>query len=92
MKLAGGTASLRTTIGALGDEVSITVQDGHLMDTDFVIHFPVPMKQAWDSVMYTCSVQLLFRNEAEVDEWCRHTGMPKGDVRPIKQIWDFAAE
>ncbi|EFZ01964.1 alkylmercury lyase domain protein [Metarhizium robertsii] len=92
MHLAGGTSTLTTRIGAIGDEVSVTVRDGQLLDTDFVIHFPVPMRHAWDNVIYTCSVQLLFRNEAEVDEWCATRGIAKGDVRPIKQIWDFAAE
>ncbi|KFG81369.1 putative transmembrane protein [Metarhizium anisopliae] len=92
MHLAGGTSTLATRTGAIGDEVSVTVRDGQLLDTDFVIHFPVPMRHAWDNVIYTCSVQLLFRNEAEVDEWCATRGIAKGDVRPIKQIWDFAAE
>uniref|UniRef100_A0A0B7JPA2 Alkylmercury lyase n=1 Tax=Bionectria ochroleuca TaxID=29856 RepID=A0A0B7JPA2_BIOOC len=78
--------------GAIGDEVSVTARDGQLVDTDFVVHFPVPMSNCWDNVIYTCSVQLLFRNEAEVDEWCAVRGVPKGDVRPIRQIWDFAAE
>lgn len=92
MQLVGETSTLTTRTGAIGDEVSVTVQDGQLMDTDFVIHFPIPMRNAWDNVIYTCSVQLLFRNEAEVDEWCAARGVPKGDVRPIEQIWKFARE
>ncbi|KAM3426640.1 hypothetical protein NHJ13734_009341 [Beauveria thailandica] len=92
MQLVGGNATLHTRIGAIGDEVSVTARNGQLVDTDFVIHFPVPMRNAWDNVIYTCSVQLLFRNEAEVDEWCAARGIPKGDVRPINQIWNFATE
>lgn len=92
MHLVGGTSTLETRTGAIGDQVTITVRDGQLLDTDFVIHFPVPMRHAWDNVIYTCSVQLLFRNEAEVDEWCAARGVPKGDVRPVKQVWDFAVE
>lgn len=92
MHLAGGTSTFRTRIGAIGDEVTLTARDGKLVDTDFVIHFPVPMRNVWDNVVYTCSVQLLFRTEAEVDEWCASRGIAKGDVRPIQQIWDFAAE
>lgn len=26
------------------------------------------------------------------DEWCATRGIPKGDVQPIEQIWDFATE
>ncbi|KAL5092795.1 hypothetical protein Trisim1_000532 [Trichoderma cf. simile WF8] len=93
MHLAGGTSTFTTRTGALGDEVTITARDGQLVDSDdFVIHFPVPMTKVWDNVIYTCSVQLLFRNEAEVDEWCATRGIAKGDVRPIKQVWDFARE
>ncbi|KAJ5366653.1 transmembrane protein [Penicillium brevicompactum] len=92
MHLAGQTATLKTRLGAIGDEVSITVENGELLDKDYVIHFPIPMRNAWDNVIYTCSVQLLFRNEAEVDEWCSTRGIPKGDVRPIEQIWNFATE
>lgn len=50
------------------------------------------MRHAWDNVVFTCSVQLLFRDEAEVNEWCRERGIPKGDVRPIEQVWTFARE
>ncbi|KAL7933253.1 Alkylmercury lyase domain-containing protein [Trichoderma chlorosporum] len=93
MHLTGGTSTFKTRTGAIGDEVTITVRNGQLVNTeDYVIHFPVPMRNVWDNVIYTCSVQLLFRDEAEVDEWCATRGVPKGDVRPIKQVWDFAGE
>ncbi|KAL7758331.1 hypothetical protein ACKLNR_012858 [Fusarium oxysporum f. sp. zingiberi] len=92
MQLAGRTATLTTRLGAIGDEVTIRIEDGKLLDKDFVIHFPIPMLKAWDNVIYTCSVQLLFRDATQVDEWCLTRGIPKGDVRPIEQIWDFATE
>ena len=82
--LAGGTATIETRIGAIHEHAAI--------DTDFVVHFPIPMRRAWDNVIYTCSVMLLFRSEAQVDEWCAARGVPKGDVRPIEQIWTFASE
>ena len=40
-----------------------------LLDADFLVHFPVPMTRAWDNVIYTCSVMLLFRTEEEVNDW-----------------------
>lgn len=90
--LAGGTATIETRLGAIGEAATVRIEDGKLLDTDYVIHFPLPMTRAWDNVIYTCSVMLLFRDEAEVDEWCATRGVPKGDVRPIQQIWDFARE
>lgn len=92
MHLADGTTTLTTRAGGIGEAISITAKNGYLSDADYVVHFPVPMSKAWDNVIYTCSVQLLFRDEAQVDEWCATRGIPKGDVRPLKQIWEFAKE
>lgn len=90
--LAGGSATIETRLGAMEDHAVIRIENGKLLDTDYVVHFPIPMKQAWDNVVYTCSVQLLFRDEAQVDEWCATRGIAKGDVRPIEQIWEFARQ
>jgi hypothetical protein len=91
-QLAGGTATIETRIGALDEQATIRIENGKIIDTDFVVHFPIPMRQAWDNVIYTCSIMLLFRNEAQVDDWCATRGIPKGDVRRMVQIWTFAAE
>ena len=90
--LAGGSGTIETRLGALNDQATIRIEKGKLLDTNFVVHFPIPMKQVWDNVIYTCSVQLLFSAEAQVDEWCVATGIPKGDVRSIEQVWNFARE
>lgn len=90
--LAGGSVTIETRLGALEDDATIRIEDGKLLDTDFVVHFPIPMRQAWDNVIYTCSVMLLFRDDAQVSEWCSTRGVPKGDVRPIEQVWRFASE
>lgn len=91
-QLAGATATIETRLGAIDDHARLRIQDGKLIDTDFVVHFPIPMRQAWDNVIYTCSIMLLFRNEAQVDGWCAARGIQKGDVRPVEQAWAFAAE
>ncbi|CAM5398610.1 alkylmercury lyase family protein [Rhodanobacter lindaniclasticus] len=90
--LAGGTATIETRIGALDDHVTIRIENGKLLDADYVVHFPLPMRKAWDNVIHTCSIMLMFRDEAQVDAWCATRGIPKGDVRPIGQIWNFAIE
>jgi hypothetical protein len=91
-QLAGGTATIETRTGALDEQATFRIENGKIIDTNFVVHFPIPMRQAWDNVIYTCSIMLLFRNEAQVDDWCAKRGIPKGDVRPIEQVWTFAAE
>jgi len=90
--LAGGSATIETRLGALGAAVEVRIEDGRIVESDFVVHFPIPMRRAWDNVLFTCSVMLLFRDESDVDAWCAVRGVAKGDVRPIEQVWAFARE
>ncbi len=82
--------TVTTTLGANGRQVDVRIRGGRLLDTGYVVHFPVPMAQAWDNVVYTCSTMLLFEGEAQVDDWSRRHGIPRGDVQPIERIWEFA--
>lgn len=91
-QLAGGTATIEARSGALDAPITVRIEGGKLLDADLVVHFAVPMRRAWDNVIYTCSVMLLFRDESEVDAWCAARGIAKGDVRPLSQVWKFAAE
>lgn len=91
-QLAGGNATIETRLGALGDPVTVRIENGALLDTDYVVHFPIPMRRAWDNVIFTCSVMLLFRDETQVAAWSHARGLPRGDVRPLPQVWRFASE
>ena len=33
---------------------------------------------------------LLFENENQINEWSSKHKIPKGDVQPIKKIWEFS--
>ena len=88
--LLGGDVLIRTTLGANGQQVTLQVKGGELLDMDYYIHFPVPMENAWDNVIYTCSTMLLFDNETSIDAWSTRHRIPKGDIRPISQIWAFS--
>ena len=70
--------------------VEIKVVNGKVSHPDYLIHFPVPMDRAWDNVVYTCSVMLMFRTEAEIDSWCARHHIEKGDVQSVERIWEFA--
>ncbi len=84
--------SITTTLGADRQQVSIHIQNGQIVESGYVVHFPIPMTQAWDNVIYTCSTMLLFASVAEVDRWSQQHRIPKGDVQPIEKIWHFARE
>lgn len=82
--------SITTTLGADRQQVEIHIKDGKVVESDYVVHFPVPMIHAWDNVIYTCSTMLLFQNEADIDRWSEQHHIKKGDVQPIENIWSFA--
>ncbi len=83
-------AMITTTLGADGEQIGIHIRDGQVAEEDYVVHFPIPMTQAWDNVIYTCSNMLLFKDKADVERWCHQHRMKKGDVQPLPHIWDFA--
>jgi hypothetical protein len=82
--------TITTTLGGEGPQVTLTIVDGDLRDDDYVVHFPVPMRRAWDNVIHTCSVMLLFSDRGDVDAWCRRHRTLRGDVQPVRTVWEFA--
>ena len=82
--------TITTTLGANGRQVDIHIKDGKIVESNYFIHFPIPMQEAWDNVIYTCSTMLVFENEEQIDEWCRRHDIPKGDVQPISNVWAFS--
>jgi Alkylmercury lyase/Bacterial regulatory proteins, gntR family len=92
VELAGGTGTITTALGAAGPQVTVRIEDSRVLDRDYVVHFPIKMVNAWDNVLFTCSMMLLFESEAAVDTWCAKRSKAKGDVRPIEQVWGFARE
>lgn len=90
--LLGGEVRFTTTLGGEDRQVTIKVDDGRLSDDGFVIHFPVPMTNIWDNVVYSCSTMLVFEDEAQVEDWCARHRIGKGDVQPIANVAAFAAE
>ncbi len=81
---------ITTTLGANGKQIDLHVQEGEVVETDLLVHFPIPMRNAWDNVIYTCSTMLLFENEKQIDAWCRKHHIHKGDIQPITKIWEFS--
>ncbi|HKQ20033.1 MAG TPA: alkylmercury lyase family protein [Candidatus Eisenbacteria bacterium] len=88
--LVGEPCTIVTTLGAETDQVALTVDEGKLNRTDLVVHFPIPMSQAWENVVYTCSTMLLFKDENHVAEWCKRHRIPQGDVQPVEKVLELA--
>jgi hypothetical protein len=75
-----------------GEEEPLLVQirDNEIVQKDYVVHFPIPAGKFWDNVLYTCSMILIFKNENEVDNWCKQHNKPKGEVLPVSKVWELA--
>jgi hypothetical protein len=82
--------TITSNAGGHGNQLTIHVKDGHVLEKDILVHFPVPMSQAWDNVIYTCSTMQFFEDEAQIDDWARRHNIPRGDVQPIENIWRFS--
>jgi hypothetical protein len=82
--------TITTNLGAQDEQVIIHIVDGEVQEENLYVHFPIPMKNAWDNVIYTCSTMLVFKNEEQIDEWTKRHGIPKGDIQPITSVWQFA--
>jgi len=88
--LLGEDATITTVLGGESEQVIIRIEDGVVTNDRLLVHFPIPMRQAWDNVQYTCSNMLVFATEADIDRWCARHRMPKGDVQPLPNVWAFA--
>ena len=82
--------TITTTAGAEAKQLIVRVKDGQLEQNSLLVHFPIPMQQAWDNVTYTCSNMLLFESEQDILNWCQRHRMPVGDIQPLHKIWQFS--
>ena len=82
--------TITKTIGAETKQVEINIINGQIQEKNYFIHFPIPMKNAWDNVVYTCSNMLVFESEEQIDAWTKKHNILKGDVQPIENIWNFS--
>lgn len=82
--------TITTTLGANDKQVDVHIKDGKLLETELYVHFPIPMRNAWDNIVYTCSTMLLFENESRIEEWSERHRFNRGDVQPITKVWEFS--
>ena len=82
--------TISTSIGAEGKPIDIHITDGMVKEENLYIHFPIPMKNAWDNVIFTCSTMLVFEHKEQVVDWCTRHQIPLGDIQPIQRIFDFS--
>ena len=82
--------TITTRLGAYDEQIVIHITDGKLTEKNFLVHFPVPMANAWNNVIYTCSTMLVFKNEEQIIEWSKRHNIPTGDIQPLDNVWAFS--
>ena len=81
---------ITTVLAGETTQIEINIIDGHIQEKNYFVHFPIAMQHAWKNVIYTCSNMLVFETEDQVDEWTKKHNIPKGDIQPIENIWNFS--
>ena len=83
--------TITTTLGGESKQIKFYVKNGQLItDNSLFVHFPISMRNAWDNVIFTCSVIHIFSSKVDVDHWCRRHRIPKGDIQTIENVWNLA--
>jgi hypothetical protein len=78
---------IHARVGGESEPLAIRVSDGKLGgDDELVVHFPIPLRRAWDNVIHFCATVQPFRSEADVAGWCARHGYEKGAVVPLGQL------
>lgn len=88
--LLNDNVKIFTTIGAETKQIEINIINGEIQETNYFIHFPIPMTNAWDNVVYTCSNMLIFESAEQIETWTKKHNIPKGDIQSIEKIWQFS--
>lgn len=90
--LVGSPVTISARVGGEEESVEVTVSDGKVDDEGLLVHFPIPVAQAWESVHAFCASVQVFRDEVSIDAWCERHGKERGAAIPIQQVADLASE
>lgn len=85
-------AQITTRIGGESGTRLFRVENGELIDRDFVFHLSTPVERWWDNVIHACASFQPFACEAEVDPWCARHALPRGAVLSPAALWRFASD
>jgi hypothetical protein len=90
--VVGEPVTVHVRLGGESEAVTIDVGDDGVFGDGaaLVAHFPRPPRHAWDNVVHVCASRLPFRDEGELDDWCRRHHLPRGVGLPMAQLHQLA--
>ncbi|MBL7558119.1 MAG: hypothetical protein JNM24_19975 [Bdellovibrionaceae bacterium] len=78
--------------GGEGDIFDVEIKNGIISNSDFVVHMALPVARLWDNVIHSCSLQLPFKSEEAVDEWCHRHRISKGSVISAEKCYELSSK
>ena len=76
-----GPATIHARAGGERDAIAIAPDDDAWM-----VHFPIPPRDAWDNVVHWCASVQPFARADDVAPWCARHGISLGAIVPIAQV------
>lgn len=90
--LAKEDVRLTSRWGGEEETFSIEVKNGKISDSDFVVHMALPVARLWDNVIHSCSLQLPFKSEEAVNQWCKRHRISKGSVISAEKCYELSSK
>jgi hypothetical protein len=84
--LAGGNGTIHARLGGEREAVSVEVRDGQVRQSDLLVHFAVPPREAWNNVHHFCATVLPFESDEAVVTWSQRHALPLGEVVPFPTV------
>jgi hypothetical protein len=82
--------TITTRLGAYDEQIVIHIVNGELIEKNLLVHFPIPMANAWNNVIYTCSTMLVFKSKEQILAWSGRHNIPTGDIQTLDNVWAFS--
>lgn len=84
--------SLTSRWGGEGEQFKIEIKNGKLTNSNFVVHMALPVARLWDNVIHSCSLMLPFKNEDDINEWCKKHRIEKGNVISAEKCFELSTK
>jgi hypothetical protein len=88
--LAAPRAVIHTRYGGEAEPAVFSVEAAAAISPAAFVHFPIPVRRAWDNVVHWCATVQPFRRPDDAAEWSARHGFSLGDVVPLDRVLALA--
>jgi hypothetical protein len=88
--LTAPDATIHARFGGEAEAAVIEIRGGAQVASDACVHFPTPVRDAWNNVVHYCATVLPFRSPGDVAAWSGRHDLPLGAIVPLAQVLALA--